>query len=61
VDKAAAALRNGDPKAALKWLRSITSRDRPASLEAEIRYAIAMIAAAAGDGGRCEPACFFAQ
>jgi hypothetical protein len=54
IRRADAALRNGDPEAALKWLQSVAAPDRPKGLEAEIRYATAKLAATRGEWGRCE-------
>jgi hypothetical protein len=54
VQSARTALRNGDPDAALKWLLPVPPHERPTPLEAEIRYAIAKIAAANLEWGRCE-------
>src|SRR2546422_407159 len=54
LTRAAAALAAGDAGAAVKWLEPIASRDRPRALEAEIRYAMARIAAAQSEWGSCE-------
>lgn len=52
VHRAAVALRDGDPDAALRWLQPVNPRDRPTSLEAEIRHAAAKLAASKGEWSR---------
>jgi hypothetical protein len=52
VQNAAAALRSGDPDAALKWLELLVPRERPKPLEAKVRYAVAKFAGAKGEWGR---------
>jgi hypothetical protein len=54
LQRATATLRDGEPEMALHWIERVPSRDRPKSLEAAIRYAVAKIAAADGEWGRCE-------
>lgn len=54
VEKASAALRDGDPDMALKWLLPLPARDRPKEIEAKIRYAVAKLALSAGESVRCE-------
>ncbi|MCY4635483.1 MAG: phosphoribosyltransferase family protein [Acidobacteria bacterium] len=54
VAKARADLRNGDPDSAFGWLMAVPAEKRPKSLEAEIRYSRAKLAASGGEWGRCE-------
>ena len=54
VAKARADLRNGDPDSAFGWLMAVPAEARPKSLEAEIRYSRAKLAASSEEWDRCE-------
>ena len=54
IAKARAALRGGSPDSALTWLEPVPNHERPKTLEAEIRYSAAKLAASKGEWHRCE-------
>ena len=54
VEKARAALRNGDAQGALQWLERVSVRDRPSILEAEVRYSVARDFASRREWRPCE-------
>ena len=54
IAKARAALRDGHPDSALRWLDPVPTDERPKALEAEIRHSAAKLAASKGEWRRCE-------
>jgi hypothetical protein len=54
LQRAEAQLKRGDPEGALKWLQAAPQKDRPKSLEANIRYALCKVAAGRSDWRLCD-------
>lgn len=54
ITKARAALRDGNPAGALRWLEPVPNRIRPSALESEIRCSLAKLAASKGEWQQCE-------